>query len=583
MSANASSSYNVFISYAPSDRAWVQKSLRPQLEDKGIRVGDSDDLFVPGDPFLENFQNAVQRTRRTILVLTPDWFESDNHRFLLLLLRTLDPDAAKRKLLPVVLKPCVLPKEITALKLETADFTDDRKWGRQYKRLENAIRDRIPPNEYEPTRGNRSWAYWRQWLRYYQRPLRKGALAVFLIWLLGSMVLQLPPFFQPRDIWLPLNMQARAAISLAYTGKTFVIGGSNPLPGCDQPDKGLWSGAEHDSQWTWTAYSGQILCFSDDNLGRVLAAIPRFDTSPANPRRIYAATSNVGLIRSDDEGIHWDKTGMNGLGSPKLVAVAADPENSDLVYVTTEGAGIYWSDDAGANWHRLDFQAEVSNSTQCPEGYVANRGTFAVEVSDTVLKALPHMLVAGTPKPSVLRDGTDLPGGLYLIKKGERCWRRIDAGGSRFSYHTLAYVNLSSQQYLLVLKRDWQSNGSALYLTRIDLSSPNLDSATMVVFDHGIDTLTVAGEHWYAADKQGAVIVGTLDAPSHVKNFPDVLACRVLICAMALANIPEAAYPALLATPCYFSVNCDRGSGRVFLLQRGSWWEGLYPYGVGPP
>ena len=88
---NSQFSYDVFISYSHADREWVHAWLTPHLEASGLRVClDSRDFDV-GVPSLVNMERAVERSRKTLLVLTPAWVESDWANFESLLSQTEDP------------------------------------------------------------------------------------------------------------------------------------------------------------------------------------------------------------------------------------------------------------------------------------------------------------------------------------------------------------------------------------------------------------------------------------------------------------------------------------------------------------
>ncbi|XP_072024671.1 toll-like receptor 2 [Amphiura filiformis] len=75
--------YDVFVSYAHDndiDLAWVLNNLRPNLEE-GIEpfrlcIGHARD-FVPGTPLLETISEAIHNSRKTLVVLSPSYLESE--------------------------------------------------------------------------------------------------------------------------------------------------------------------------------------------------------------------------------------------------------------------------------------------------------------------------------------------------------------------------------------------------------------------------------------------------------------------------------------------------------------------------
>jgi formylglycine-generating enzyme required for sulfatase activity len=113
--------YDAFISYSHHDKDWVQGWLLPRLEQAGLRICIDFRDFEPGLPSLVNMENAVERSRKTLIVLTPDWVASEWTTFESLLIQTDDPAGRQRRMIPLLLKPCQPPKRIAMLTY--LDFT----------------------------------------------------------------------------------------------------------------------------------------------------------------------------------------------------------------------------------------------------------------------------------------------------------------------------------------------------------------------------------------------------------------------------------------------------------------------------
>lgn len=131
--------YDVFISYNEADRPWVRDELLQKLEAAGFRVLDRFRDFEPGAIELTEVVRAVKSSRKTLLVLTPDWLQSDSNLYEIYLAQYPDRAALQRKVLPLKLKPCSLPETIPFL--VAVDFTDPRYQEDEYKRLIRAIRE----------------------------------------------------------------------------------------------------------------------------------------------------------------------------------------------------------------------------------------------------------------------------------------------------------------------------------------------------------------------------------------------------------------------------------------------------------
>lgn len=134
-----SSKYDVFISYSHKDENWVYSQLLTYLESKKISVCIDFRDFHVGAPSITEMERAVIQSRKTIIVLTPNYVKSAWAEFENILVQTLDPAAHSRTLLPILVKPCDLPLRIKALNY--LDFTQPDKVSFQLDRLVNAIKE----------------------------------------------------------------------------------------------------------------------------------------------------------------------------------------------------------------------------------------------------------------------------------------------------------------------------------------------------------------------------------------------------------------------------------------------------------
>jgi len=129
--------YDAFISYSHCDKEWVQGWLLPQLEKAGLRVCIDFRCFEPGAPILTEMERAVVESRKTLLVLTPDYLASEWAEFENILASTLDPAARQRRVIPLLLRPCELPLRIHTL--YCLDLTQPSQVEFQLQRLIGAI------------------------------------------------------------------------------------------------------------------------------------------------------------------------------------------------------------------------------------------------------------------------------------------------------------------------------------------------------------------------------------------------------------------------------------------------------------
>src|SRR6266851_4383184 len=107
--------YDVFISYSAKDRSWVRGELLSSLESRGLRVCIDFRDFVPGAPSVTEMERSVLTSRKTLLILTPEYLESMWAEFEQLMLQTLDPANRKLRLIPLLKAKCDLPLRIRYL------------------------------------------------------------------------------------------------------------------------------------------------------------------------------------------------------------------------------------------------------------------------------------------------------------------------------------------------------------------------------------------------------------------------------------------------------------------------------------
>jgi hypothetical protein len=129
--------YDAFISYSSRDSEWVQECLLTTLESHNLRVCIDYRDFTIGASSLENMEIAVQSSRKTLLVLTPSWINSEWTNFEALLAQVKDPAGRGRRLLPLMVIKTPLPLRLEMLSY--LDLTEQADWDFQIRRLIRAI------------------------------------------------------------------------------------------------------------------------------------------------------------------------------------------------------------------------------------------------------------------------------------------------------------------------------------------------------------------------------------------------------------------------------------------------------------
>jgi TIR domain len=134
--------YDAFISYSHKDSAWVRNVLLPRLEREGLRICIDYRDFELGVPSIVNMEKAIQDSRKTLLVLTPDWVASDWTAFEALLIQTSDPIGRGKRILPLLATQTPLPARLAIFTY--LDLTDPAQLEFQIERLVAAIRGALP-------------------------------------------------------------------------------------------------------------------------------------------------------------------------------------------------------------------------------------------------------------------------------------------------------------------------------------------------------------------------------------------------------------------------------------------------------
>jgi TOMM system kinase/cyclase fusion protein len=130
--------FDVFISYSHRNEDWVCEWLLPRLRKRRLRVCLDREAFEPGEPSVLAMERAVLTSRKTLLVLTPEYVASEWTEFENLLVQTQDPSARQRRLIPLLVNPCDVPLRLGML--THVDFTDAEQQEFQLDRLVAAIR-----------------------------------------------------------------------------------------------------------------------------------------------------------------------------------------------------------------------------------------------------------------------------------------------------------------------------------------------------------------------------------------------------------------------------------------------------------
>ena len=129
--------YDVFISYSGHDKEWVRGELLKRIEQVGLRVFIDFRDFKGGAPSIKEMERGVSTCRKTLLVLTPEYIESEWCEIENIMLQALDPANRDLRLIPLLKAQCRKPLRIGAL--THVDFTDGADFELAWHRLLSAL------------------------------------------------------------------------------------------------------------------------------------------------------------------------------------------------------------------------------------------------------------------------------------------------------------------------------------------------------------------------------------------------------------------------------------------------------------
>ena len=145
--------FDVFISYSHKDKDWVRNWLLPKLESAGVSYCIDDDHFDIGVAALINMERAVERSRKTLLVLSENWVASEYANFEALLLQTEDPIGLRQTFLPLKLDDCKLSRRLGIFTY--ADFQTPKAQKKNISRVVAQILEGKPQPTHRPRLRNR--------------------------------------------------------------------------------------------------------------------------------------------------------------------------------------------------------------------------------------------------------------------------------------------------------------------------------------------------------------------------------------------------------------------------------------------
>ena len=157
--------------------------------------------------------------------------------------------------------------------------------------------------------------------------------------------------------------------------------------------------------------------------------------SGADPDRLYAGASPIGVYRSDDRGESWRLLPDPGIAErcagpfkPRVMRLAQHPERPDEIYAAMEIAGAMRTTDGGESWQDLsDHLVELSTLP-----HLSSRIVQDVSDAEGMLDGHAITISPADPDSPIIA----LRMGLFRTRDGGTTWQDMEMG--RFSPTTYA-------------------------------------------------------------------------------------------------------------------------------------------------
>ena len=129
--------FDVFISYSSKDKDWVRGELLKGIEQAGLKAFIDYRDFTRGAPSIKEMERGVLQCRKTLLILTPEYINSEWCEIEAIMGHALSPANRDLRLIPLLKTECDKPPRIAAL--THINFTDGADFDLAWRQLLTAL------------------------------------------------------------------------------------------------------------------------------------------------------------------------------------------------------------------------------------------------------------------------------------------------------------------------------------------------------------------------------------------------------------------------------------------------------------
>ncbi|SRR6266498_4762572 len=144
MSQKAVHEYDVFISYANQDKAFVENELLPKLKTRGLKPFIDFIDFKPGKPELDEIKRGIESSRKTLLLVSPHYLKDNLSDLEKQITRYIGVTAKETMCIPVIIAPCKLPDDLSYLVCIYLTSKNEQERGVEWTKLLKSLTEDIP-------------------------------------------------------------------------------------------------------------------------------------------------------------------------------------------------------------------------------------------------------------------------------------------------------------------------------------------------------------------------------------------------------------------------------------------------------
>ncbi len=135
--------FDLFISYASQDKAFVENELLPRLKTRGLKSFVDFIDFKPGKPELDEIKRGIKSSRKTLLLISPHYLKDNLSDFEKHLTRYMGVATKNTRCIPAIIVSCRLPDDLNYLVCIHLDYKNEQERNAEWDKLLKSLTENI--------------------------------------------------------------------------------------------------------------------------------------------------------------------------------------------------------------------------------------------------------------------------------------------------------------------------------------------------------------------------------------------------------------------------------------------------------